>query len=296
MLKAIDLCGGAGGWSVAARGLPLDVVLAVDYWEPACQTYALNHPHCKVWQMDLTKRETAERIVEYARSHGVSVVLGGVPCEWLSIMRRDGMHNGVSEIELTTGRALLDNILWIVRELQPRYWCLEDVVGLIKELPPLTPYEILDAAGWSPQRRKRAFVGQFPKPANPRDTRTLKDAIRPGPYRIGPRGAQRIPQRSRTFGTGTCHGAWLDDKAPTVIVWGSRRDGDVVVVDESLVGGQRQFEWQEGAILQGFPEDYVFWGSPRDVSMMVGRAIQITLGHAILKQMTAALVPVPTAT
>ena len=47
--------------------------------------------------------------------------------------------------------------------------------------------------------------------------------------------------------------------------------------------GGCHMEWQEAAALQGFPHDYVFYGSPTDVWSMVGRAIQIQTGRAILK-------------
>lgn len=52
-IKAIDLCAGAGGWGCAARGLPIDIVLAVDLWPVACKTYELNHPSTRVLCGDL---------------------------------------------------------------------------------------------------------------------------------------------------------------------------------------------------------------------------------------------------
>jgi site-specific DNA-cytosine methylase len=47
-LVAIDLCCGAGGWSCAARGLPIHVVAAVDRWDACCLTHARNHPGTEV--------------------------------------------------------------------------------------------------------------------------------------------------------------------------------------------------------------------------------------------------------
>lgn len=52
-IRAIDLCAGAGGWACAARGLPITIVAAVDFWRPACETYRLNHPGVKVIEGDL---------------------------------------------------------------------------------------------------------------------------------------------------------------------------------------------------------------------------------------------------
>ena len=52
-LRAIDLCSGAGGWACAARGLPIHIELAVDFWPVACRTYQLNHPETRVLCADL---------------------------------------------------------------------------------------------------------------------------------------------------------------------------------------------------------------------------------------------------
>jgi len=148
-LRAIDLCSGCGGWAVAARGLPIRIEVAVDFWQPACQTYRLNHPATDVHCADLRDPSVQARIEGLAA--GVDLVLGGIPCEWLSSYRR-----------LTKVKAA----------------------------------ELLDP---------------------------------------------RLP------------------------------------------GGLRQIEWQEAAALQGFPEDYLFYGSPGDVSLQIGRAVQIDTARQILR-------------
>jgi len=278
-IRAIDVCAGAGGWVCAARGLPIQVVLAVDLWEPACRTYALNNPGTDVRCADLRDADVRAAIVkDYGGA--VDLIVGGIPCEWISVYRT---LQKVSEEEREAERNTLDSVLDLVRELGARWWCLEDVKGLARELPIFTPYVEIDAARYSPQRRKRIYVGTFPMPAPGRCRQTLKDRLRPGPYRIGRRCHDREPVRHRTFNRKTCLAAELDRKAPTVCAISSRRDAELAVVDPALPGGKRQLEWQEAARLQGFPEDYVFWGSPTDVGSMVGRAIQIDTGRAILE-------------
>ena len=51
-----------------------------------------------------------------------------------------------------------------MKRLDPEFWCLEDVIQIIGELPPMTPWQVLNAIHWSGQRRKRCFVGDFPTP------------------------------------------------------------------------------------------------------------------------------------
>lgn len=279
MLTAIDLCCGAGGWACAARTLPIRVVVAVDMAPAAVRTYQLNHPTTKVIQGDVREKSVAAQI-EAAFGLGMpDIVLGAVPCHWLSKYRR---MNSVGTEERTAERRTLDSVLGLVRHFNPQYWCIEDVVEIIKELPPMTPYLVIDASTYSPQRRKRAFVGDYPPPDVPGNDELLKHVLRDGPYRIGTRALGREVAQRRTFDRGVSYGALLDKKAPTICNIGSRRDAEMVVVDPRLPGGKRQMEWQEAASLQGFPPDYVFVGSPTDVCLMVAVAIQIDVGRAIL--------------
>ena len=283
MLTAIDLCCGGGGWACAARGLPIAVTHAFDFWETALATYALNHPGTRVHNRDLSDVIVCEMLYGALSQEPPDVILGGIPCEWLSSYRSSGLGNAPRPEEIERERRLLDNVLDLCRRLTPRYWCLEDVIALRKELPILTPYTILDARHWSPQRRKRIYVGVFPKPKRPGNTETLASRLRPGPYRIGKRSVGRTPVFSGSFNGARILAAIPDRKAPTVITKSSQRDGDVAVIDAALPGGMRQFEWQELAALQGFPDDYLFVGSPTDTAKMVGRAVQIDLARAILQ-------------
>lgn len=135
-IRAIDICAGGGGWACAARGLPIEIELAVDHWDVACQTYRLNHPDTQVLCADLREPATIAKISKLAR--GVDLVLGGIPCEWLSCYRN---LRKVKAAELAAQRATLDACLQLVRDLNPRWWCLEDVKQLAKELPPFTSWD-----------------------------------------------------------------------------------------------------------------------------------------------------------
>ena len=283
-LKAIDLCCGAGGWACAARGLPIDIVLAVDLWDAACRTHQLNHPETQVLrgdlrEMDLWDDDLRRKFLELSR--GIDLVLGAIPCEWLSYRRR---LNQASPEECQNERATLSAVLGLVNALCPAYWCLEDVKGLARELPPNVPWLELNSRHYSAQRRKRIYIGRFPAPILRMSLLRMRDKLRPGPYRIGRRSADRIPVRSQAFHPDRVFAVRPGEKAPTVCNLSSRRDAELVIVESGLAGGRRQMEWQEGAALQGFPEDYVFYGSPSDVWKMIGQAIQIDTGRAILQE------------
>lgn len=285
-LRAIDLCCGAGGWACAARGLPIRIVAAVDFWDVACRTYGLNHPGTVMIQADLRDPRVQDALAsEFAGK--CDVIVGGIPCEWLSSFRRIG--NGPSPAEIDRERETLRSVLSLVYRIGPRYWCLEDVAGLVRELPEATPWIQLDAGDYSAQRRKRIYVGRFPRPQGvgplirKRCSLLIRDRLRPGPFRIGSRASGRELVTRQSFHPDKALAVHLDRKSPTICQFGSRRDSEFVIVDPRLAGGRRQIEWQECACLQGFPEDYVFYGCPGDVSVQIARAVQIDTARVILQ-------------
>lgn len=286
MIRALDLCCGAGGWAVAARGLPIRIEVAVDWWDAACMTYKLNHPDTHVIQADL---RAAPLNAEAMRGR-FDLVLGGIPCEWLSRSRLRNKRNWVKQDEIERERELLDWVLGFIGAIAPRWWSLEDVKGLVGELPPLTPWQEINSRNYSAQRRKRVYVGEFPppKPTPAGEHAMIEDHLRPGPHRIGRRTFGRTPVKHNAWGKNTIYAVERGHKAPTVCAYGSRHESELALADPRLPGGGlRQVEWQECARLQGYPEDYLFYGSATDVSQMIGRSVQIDTGRAILEAIVA---------
>lgn len=284
-LRAIDLCCGAGGWACAARGLPIDLVHAYDIWPTAIETYRHNHPatHC------LVKDLTDPCPLVAGTGPRIDLILGGIPCQWLSPVRRTGT---VQVAERTRERNLLDAVLAIVHNVDPRWWCLEDVIQLRRELPPLTPYRVLNAhtLGYSIQNRKRLFVGHFPAPGENRSgPGHLTQFLQPGPYWLGDSGrtcdlAHIANRRHVSPSKLRCGVNPTDQRFPTVCNWSNRHKNlTPLILDARLPGGRRELEWQEAARLQGFPADYVFCGSMTAVWKQIGNAVQIDLARAILR-------------
>lgn len=285
VLRAIDLCAGCGGWACATRGLPIRVVAAFDLWPTACKTYEINHPETRVICGDLRDPAIQQQVLDL---RDIDIVLGGIPCEWLSSLRRISKKIQVMPPEVKAQQETLDAVLDLVKRIDPRWWCLEDVKDLVKHLPILTPWLEINSRNYSAQRRKRIYVGDFPRPGEGDCQDLMKDKLRPGPYRIGARAFGRTPQLARQFTNTTTLAAYPNRKSPTVTAINSRRDAELVIVDDRIPGGTRQLEWQEAAVLQGFPDDYLFYGSPTDVSAMIGRAVQIDTARAILQAMAIA--------
>lgn len=272
ILNAIDVCAGAGGWAVAARGLPIRMIAAFDLAADCLATYHENHPDVECIQCDVLTHDFS------IYRDRVDLVLGGIPCELISAARRgtptDPARNGFAE--------LVERCLAIPREIEAPWYSFEDVREVQFYLPIMTPGFLLDSGLFSPQRRIRFYAGNVPcpQPAS-HDTRTFSDCARPGPYRKSQRLDGRTPGRASVYNS-TQFYPWLpNEKSPTVINLESRHDNYAAA--QMPDGRWRQLEWQELARLQGFPEDYLFIGTPGRVSKQVAQAVQVDTARAILR-------------
>jgi DNA (cytosine-5)-methyltransferase 1 len=205
-LTAIDLCCGAGGWACAARDLPIRFVAVYDREPLYLETWRLNHQgthhDCRRIVCDLSHPLANDQWPE----EPVDIVLGGIPCEQVSIARG---ANKASKETMDAWHALIDNSLGIVDRLSPKYWCLEDVIQIEKHLPPWTAagrlvrHIRINAKHYGPQSRLRTYVGDFPRPIPSPDgeTQTLGDCLLPGPFATEPE-----PERFTVNGIGRDRG------------------------------------------------------------------------------------------
>lgn len=273
MITAIDVCCGGGGWAVAARGLPIEIIAAFDWEEFCVRTYKENHPATECHKCDVTH-------FDFSPWRGVDLILGGIPCEDLSAAR--GMHP-VPQERKDKLDALIRKMLALPGNLKASWYCYEDVVQLAKLLPDGTPRFVLDSQHFSAQRRRRMYVGNCPAPSqNVIHHEVLSRHIRRGPYRRSLRLDSRVPGRARVYNSNKFYPWMHDEKSPTVIGLSSRHDNYAATEHRDR---WRQLEWQELASLQGFPDDYLFLGSPSNVTKMVGQAVQIDTARAILTEL-----------
>lgn len=299
VLKAVDLCCGAGGWAAAAAGLPIEFVCVVDWAADCLETWRVNHqaahPKCAIVEADLAQLHAAIEIFDLAR--GADLVLGGIPCEQVSVVRATPLPSA----ELETWYALIDSLFAIVREVRPRAWCFEDVIQIEKHLTGsllagVGPYHVqrINARYYGPQNRLRSFIGRFPRVAPPQvppaESSDWSHLLDRGPHRTLTR-HEELERRE--------YGGTLSIKAgdniarvmnpqracATIVAkWdnggNNKRKFMVVDKDDRL----RMLTWQEAARVQGFPDDYLFAASWTRTREMVGRAIPIQVGRAILTE------------
>ena len=172
MLTIADLFCGAGGFSEGFRQKGFEVVVALDYWNPAIRTLKLYHPKCKFALMDIRDLDSSEKIEAIVPD--VDVIIGSPPCVSFS-------HSNIAgKADKSLGLELIRTFLRIVackkKKGSLKYWIMENVpnavrytndeyahndLGLSGTGPPLCiPKKLmLNAADYgAPQERHRMFV------------------------------------------------------------------------------------------------------------------------------------------
>ncbi len=174
----IDLFAGVGGMSLGFEQAGFDVAAAVDLDPHNVSAHRRNFPRCRTVQADVSTLSGKSLLEQVALSvESVDVVFGGPPCQGFSLIGRRRIEDERNLLFLHFAR--------LIREIQPRYFVVENVPGLMLgnciELlhsfkrrirragyALVEPVQILDATDFGvPQRRQRAFLLGFKKGLEP---------------------------------------------------------------------------------------------------------------------------------
>lgn len=166
----VDLFCGAGGLSKGFLDAGFNIVLGVDFDEPALRTFEENHGGAKVMKLDLFNHDNIKEIKKYLdeKSIKLDVLVGGPPCQGFSLA---GKREADDERNI-----LYSAMVKTAKVLKPKIVVLENVPGMLKlydgkgakrimndfsELGYKMHAEILYAPNYGvPQIRKRVvFVG-----------------------------------------------------------------------------------------------------------------------------------------
>lgn len=129
-LTYVDLFSGCGGFSLGLEWAGLKCLAAIDFNEPAVDTFKLNHPevaHALV--RDLTKF-SPQQLDGLIAPERVDLIVGGPPCQGFSRARQvDGANHGERLIH-DARRDLYQEFLRYVKYYQPKVFIMENVPGL----------------------------------------------------------------------------------------------------------------------------------------------------------------------
>ncbi len=196
-ITAIDLFCGCGGISKGLELSGIDVILGLDFFKEAGDTYKRNFNHEFVFG-DITKNETKtllySKIKKQLNGRKLNIIAGGFPCQGFSLSGKRDVNDPRNKLYL--------EVLSIVGKLKPDYIFLENVKGLLsmdngkvkerilkdfRNIGYNIDVHVLNAADYkTPQKRERVvFIGNrigktnlYPKSIIKNDNfKTTKDAI-----------------------------------------------------------------------------------------------------------------------
>lgn len=162
-MKVIDLFCGAGGFSKGFEQEGFEIVLGIDNWAAATENFKLNHPNAEVWTKDIAE-------IDVKDLPEADVIIGGTPCqEFTSLNLKKQPWRGMINV---------CHFMRVVYKYKPKYWIMENVLGLNKYLPPhLDRFKLRASDFGCKTGRRRLFVGNTPEPkVNP-------DDVNPNPAR-----------------------------------------------------------------------------------------------------------------
>ena len=201
-LKAIELFAGAGGMALGLQQAGVDVVVAVEKDNFCVSTLKANKhffPKMKIVQEDITTL-TGEQLLKKARraKGNIDILSGGPPCQ--------GFSTASSRRSISDPRSkLMWEFIRMVKEIQPRYFIVENVRGLLsfmdffklllksmEKCGYVVRFNLLDCASYGvPQRRLRVIIHgvrndlnklpTFPAPTHfePKQLEQEKDSLSP---------------------------------------------------------------------------------------------------------------------
>ena len=307
MFSSLEMCAGAGGQGLGLEMAGFDHQALIEWEPPACATLRLNRPNWNVIEGDL-------RQFEGAPYKGIDLVAGGVPCPPFS---KAGRQLGAKD-----ERDLFPEAVRLVDECRPQAIILENVRGLLdavfddyrnqlekqlKKLGYAPGWRLLNASdyGVSQLRPRVVCVGirndmaerfSWPEPLKtepPSVGELLHDLMKANGWRGADRWREHANRIAPTLvGGSKKHGgpdlgptrakrAWAALGVDGMGLWNDAPPRDFV--------GMPRLTPHMTARIQGFTDDWAFFGNKTAVCRQSGNAFPPPVAAAVGRQIFAAL-------
>lgn len=194
-MNVISLFAGAGGLDLGFSQAGFNVRWACEYDKTIWKTYMKNHPNTYLETKSITEVEI-DRIIRYFDGEEIDGIIGGPPCQSWSVA---GARRGIEDAR----GQLFNDYLRILRGIQPRFFMVENVPGMLsnsnintfnrfiedfRECGYRVSFQTLNAKKFGvPQERKRVIIVGYRNDLNlefnfneliEQEEITLEDAIR----------------------------------------------------------------------------------------------------------------------
>ena len=303
----LELCAGGGGQALGLEQAGIEHVALVELNKTACKTLRLNRPAWNVIEQDL-------KTFDAAHFKGVDIISGGLPCPPFSVAGKQLGDNDE--------RNLFPAMIRLVDQLRPKAVMIENVRGImdavfidyrhyiagqIRKLGYQTGWNLMNASDFGvPQLRPRVvfiallsqYSEQFSWPAHANaGTLTVGDALHDLMASRGWKGAKAWRQKADEIaptivGGSLKHGG--PDLGPTRarLAWASLEVDGLGLANEpperDFVGMPR-LTVRMAARIQGFPDDWQFFGGKTAAYRQVGNAFPPPFARAIAERVVACL-------
>ncbi len=309
-LNVIDLFCGCGGMSTGIISAGMNVVVGIDIWDKAIESYKSNHDHLAICA-DLTKLSPKDLVEKYDINMGIDVIVGGPPCQGFSIAGKRDINDPRNSLFIEYCKYLdffkpkafiMENVMGILSMKTKKGTKVIDII--IEKLGKNYNCKInkLYASDFEvPQNRRRVIIigirkdlEIIPKDIKPiltKDERIPVKTILEEPYDVDGKfflsdkaikGIYARKKKSKLNGKG--FGAqFLDVDKPSYTIsaryWKDGYDA-LVKYDDDII---RKLTVTELKKIQSFPEDYVLKGNNKEIIMQIGNAVACRFAYHLGK-------------
>jgi DNA (cytosine-5)-methyltransferase 1 len=317
-VKSISLFAGGGGLTLGLRRAGFQTVFATDCMEAAAKTFRQNMPDVPFYLGDI-RRLTRDQLTSAVGNQEIDLVVGGPPCQGFSTIGDQNpadARNGlfwcfVRVVEwLSPTCFLMENVNYLRTQYGGRYE--REILSAFARLGYRVWVTTLNAADYGvPQIRKRVFffgtklsngfrwplhshgnggkpyrsvwaaIGDLAKPgADVRNHLVLEHSDKViARYKLIPEGGRmpppsKLPKEIRRKNFGNTYKRLHRERPSLTLVPGNNAFPVHPVLHRSLTP-------REGARLQTFPDDYVFFGTRADQCRLAGNAVPVVLAQAL---------------
>ncbi len=287
-MKVVDLFCGCGGLSLGFIKAGFDVLAGFDFWDDALEVYKKNFSHPVIKQDLMNVEEASEKI----RAYGPEMIIGGPPCQDFSSAGKRDENNGRGDLTVSYAK--------IISTVRPQWFVMEnverikktqklvDAIAIYKNAGYGLTYTVLDASLCGvPQKRKRfVMVGRLGAKDNFMLSQ-LNGNLAKKPMTVADYFGDKLDikyyyRHPRSY---VRRGIFsVDEPSPTIRgvnrpmpAGYELRPNDPVKSKDGI----RPLTTAERAMVQTFPEDFVFLGSKTNQEQMIGNAVPVNLGKYV---------------
>lgn len=293
-MRVVDLFAGCGGLSLGFEQQGMEVVAAYECWPAAVRCYRSNFQH-PVHEMDLGQTEEAAASVATYAPDGI---IGGPPCQ-------DFSHAG-KRIEAKRAN-LTECFAQIVCAVRPHFFVMENVDRAQKSRAYQAARALFKQSGYGlteivldaslcgvPQKRKRFICFGQQGMEDGFAEALFRSRFSVKPLSLRAYFGEKLPfeyyyRHPRNYSRRGIFS--VDEPAPTMR--GVNRPlpkgypghpADAAPVSESV----RALTTPERAMIQTFPQDFVWVGNKTDTEQMIGNAVPVQLARFVAETVSLA--------